>query len=365
MMPLHKKSGSRSDSSSFRPISVTPIIIRRIERLVQRKINWVIDPQLQRWQAGFRRRRNTRQQILFLQHQILSSILRPSQGGSHHNSQKEDRLYPVAFLDISRAFDSVPHDFLLLKLWKAGIDGNLLLFFRSFLSQRRFRVFSRNCMGDWNPVHAGVPQGAVLSPLLYALFINDCLPDPTSDTAFLSTAGHLLYADDIVLAPGRHGNLRQRHDQLQQCLTRLGSWAREWKVRFSATKSGCVWFHTKGTASSFVSATVNSLPPFSIPYSSSSSVPVPNSPNYQYLGVWLDNTLSPHAHVRHMKEKCRTVSNMLRSIQSPDGPPGFTVIRTLVLTMLLPRITYGIPFITPTTAQYAQLNHLLFRPLLT
>jgi len=365
MLPLHKKSGAKTECSSYRPISITPIIMRRVERLIERKIKWVLDPKLQRWQAGFRKRRNTRQQILYLQHQILSGILRPSQGGAHSHSTIQDRLYPVIFLDISRAFDSVPHDHLLLKLWKSGIDGNLLIFLRSFLSHRRFRVFTRNCMGAWNPVLAGVPQGAVLSPLLYALFINDCLPDPSRDAAFLSTPGHLLYADDIVIAPGVSGTLQQRHHHLQQCLDHLGSWAREWKVRFSATKSGCVWFHSTGTPSSAVVTHTHSLTPFNIPYSPTSSVPIPSTPNYQYLGVWLDHTLSPHTHFKHMKQKCLHVSNLLRSIQSPDGPPGFTVIRTLLLTMLLPRITYGIPFISPTAIQYAQLNHLLFRPLLT
>jgi hypothetical protein len=361
MLPLHKKGKPRRECGSYRPISLTSLLMRRIERLMEERVRDLIDTRLSRWQAGFRRRRSTRQQITMLLHRIQRGIARTAR---HRDSVP----YPVVFLDISRAFDSVPHEMLLLKLWRAGLRGADLQYFQAFVSGRRFRIMAHDCLGEWTAVLAGVPQGAVLSPPLYALFINDATPDAPLSVAFISDIGSLLYADDMTIAPPSDDHsVVHYHRALQRSLDYLGDWARRWGVRFSAAKSGCVWFR-RGAHLSYdeerALAHAHTLPPLRIPYNAQLDVEVPYVAKYQYLGVWLDEKLSARAHVAHLLDTCGTVSALLRSIQTRDGPPGFAVISTLVRTVLLPRITYGLPFIAPTPAEYARLNALLFRPLL-
>lgn len=362
---LPKKGGDLTECGSYRPISVTALLMRRVERLIEEKVKPILDQQLSRWQAGFRKRRSTRQQILLLQHRIAQSTSRDVR-----MSKVTGTPYPVVFLDISRAFDSVPHEYLLLKLWRAGLRGSLLGYFAAFLSDRRFRVVTHDLIGEWRMVRAGVPQGAVLSPIMYALFINDSIQLPGAAQAFVSDPGGLLYADDIALAPGMLGDARFRHHQLQEVLTELGAWACRWKVRFSAKKSGCVWFGKPSKIKSFAKEmeVARTLPQMKIPYvqkpeSINTVVQIPFVQAYQYLGVWLEQSLSPNPQYNHVLAKLRTASSLLRSVIRADGPPGFTVIRSITKMMLLPRVTYGLPFVSFSKRQYARLDSLLYHPM--
>ena len=358
LMPLLKKNGDPRQCGSYRPISITSLLMRRMERLMEDRVRDKLDKQLSPWQAGFRRCRSTRQQILFLQQRVARATRRSTSLG-------RATPYPVAFLDISRAFDSVPHKYLLHKLFRAGIHGHDLQFFAAFLTGRRFRIVTLNGMDDcWTEVLAGVPQGAVLSPLLYAVFINDSHEQASATVALKHSAGYLLYADDMALAPNTQLNVTERHAQLQEALTALGDWARKWGVRFSATKSGVMWFFQGGTAKHTLT-TARALPPLSIQHADGPAIHLPFVEAYQYLGVWLNAKLTSHTHFRHVLEKCTPMSALLRRVQSPDAPPGPDVVRALVKAVLLPRITYGLPFFTPTKQMCARLDALLFRPLQT
>ena len=172
----------------------------------------------------------------------------------------------------------------------------------------------------WTEVLAGVPQGAVLSPLLYAVFINDSHEQASATVALKHSAGYLLYADDMALAPNTQLNVTERHAQLQEALTALGDWARKWGVRFSATKSGVMWFFQGGTAKHTLT-TARALPPLSIQHADGPAIHLPFVEAYQYLGVWLNAKLTSHTHFRHVLEKCTPMSALLRRVQLPDAPP--------------------------------------------
>ena len=139
----------------------------------------------------------------------------------------------VVFCDISKAFDKVWHKGLLHKLESAGITGILLDWFKSYLSGRSQRVCIRGKQSDLAPILAGVPQGSILGPLLFLIFINDIISDIESNIR--------LFADDTCLYIDIDDPIEST-DALSRDLTKLSSWARKWKVDFSPSKTFSLMF---------------------------------------------------------------------------------------------------------------------------
>ena len=133
----------------------------------------------------------------------------------------------VIFLDLSKAFDSVPHERLLLKLNRHGIDGPLLQWFRYFLTNRMQRVVIRRKCSDWTLVKSGVPQGTILGPTLFIIYINDISTDLTSTVK--------IYADDTkIYRPISSPDVDI--PALQCDLDRMGIWANKWQMYFNPDK---------------------------------------------------------------------------------------------------------------------------------
>ena len=128
------------------------------------------------------------------------------------------------FLDLRKAFDSVPHTELLLKLWRIGITGKLWSWFREYLSQRQHYVHIDNTSSPLLPVKSGVPQGSILEPLLFLIYIND-LPE------CINYASCYLFADDSKVFK----SIFTTNDcsQLQTDLTSLEAWCNTWKLRLN------------------------------------------------------------------------------------------------------------------------------------
>ena len=124
-------------------------------------------------------------------------------------------------MDISKTFDKIWHDGLLYKLGSTGISGNLLNLFRSFLNDRYQRVVIHGQHSDWAPLLAGVPQGSILGPLLFLIYIND-LPDNLNSLV-------KLFADDASLFSTVHDPTLSA-EILNDDLNRISEWAHRWKM---------------------------------------------------------------------------------------------------------------------------------------
>ncbi|XP_071951181.1 uncharacterized protein [Antedon mediterranea] len=140
------------------------------------------------------------------------------------NSKKQ---CDVIYTDFSKAFDSVSHDLLIFKLSKFGLSGSLLSWFKSYLTNRQQRVVIGGETSDWLPVLSGVPQGSILGPLLFNLFIND-LP------LKFNHSESLLFADDLKLF--KVITTPQDAFSLQEDLNGLVEWTEKWGIKLNANK---------------------------------------------------------------------------------------------------------------------------------
>ena len=165
-------------------------------------------------QHGFRKRRSCEMQLLLSSNDFLKSL--------YSNTQTDAIL-----LDFAKAFDKVSHQRLLLKLQAIGIDGFTLRWIRSFLSQRDQTVVLEGSSSDTKPATSGVPQGTVLGPLLFLVYIND-LPQCV-------TSSHTrLFADDCLI----YKEIRSQADadKLQVDLDALQEWEQQWLMSFHPQK---------------------------------------------------------------------------------------------------------------------------------
>ena len=147
--------------------------------------------------------------------------------------KREVGAKPLIYLDFAKGFDTVPHKRLIHKLRAYGIRGKVLNWIKSFLSHRRQKVVLRNGCSNWEDVISGVPQGSILGPILFLLYVND-IPSIVASTA-------KVFADDTKL----YCHIQSREDcfKLQSDLNRLTVWSKNWLLKFNERK--CVALRIK------------------------------------------------------------------------------------------------------------------------
>ena len=185
IIPIHKVGKPLDSSASFRPISLTSCVSKLFERIILSHLLFFLESNsiLSPHRAGFRPGRSTLDQILYLSQSISDGFNKPRPGSRTI----------LSTIDFSKAFDSVWHPSLFHKLISAGLPPCFARWTRSFLSDRRASVVFQNHKSRSFRVRRGVPQGSVLGPVLFSLFINDL---PASLPSSVSCS---LYADDLAI----------------------------------------------------------------------------------------------------------------------------------------------------------------------
>ena len=299
------KSGDPSIPSNYRPISLLCCISKILEKLVFKKLfehfqaNSILSP----LQSGFTPGDSTINQLVHIYDFFCKSV----------DSGKEVR---AIFCDISKAFDRVWHRGLLLKLESAGVRGNILNWFKDYLSGRTQRVVIPGASSDLLSINAGVPQGSILGPLLFLLYINDIVTDIRSTIR--------LFADDTSLYI-----CVDDPDLAAHCLNSdmdiISEWARRWLVTFNPSK----------TESLLISRKTNS--PYHPPISFNDQT-ISEVRTHKHLGIVFSSDCSWTSHFAYIKQKAWTRINIMRKLQYTLDRKSLEIIYA---SFIRPIIEYG------------------------
>ncbi len=309
VIPLYKK-GESVDPDNYRPISLTNIISKCAESVVDAavqtfdSINHVTCPE----QHAFRVGHSTDTALI-----CISDLCRGHLNNGH--------VVTLCAVDFKKAFDSLKHKLLLKSVYNSGIRGNLYNWIESYLSKRTQVTVVNGCPSEPLPVVTGVPQGSVLGPRLFSLFMNS-LPKALAATGVEC----VIFADDLtIVAHGR--SLEECKAQLQSALRLLSLWSSRWQLAVHPEK--CELMPVGSSASAEQIAGLN------ISYN---DTPVPCVSTMKLLGVVLDCKLSYRDHVLSTISKAEQFVSMLRRLAHLPKEAR----RSLWLQKFLPAITYGI-----------------------
>jgi hypothetical protein len=200
----------------------------------------------------------------------------------------------IVFLDISKAFDRVWHKGLIWKLHRIGIRGKLLSWIENYLKERYQRVIINGQQSDWTRIIAGVPQGSVLGPLLFLVFINDI-------TSVINHCSIRLFADDTCLFI----TVDDRDiaaDLVNHDLYNIQEWANKWLVMFSPTKTEALTISNKSNADKHPNLELNGENVANVKY-------------HKHLGLMLAHNLRWNAHIDELVTKGTKSINMMKAFK--------------------------------------------------
>jgi hypothetical protein len=221
------------------------------------------------------------------------------------------------------------------KTHKLGITGSAWHWIRAFISNRRIATMYGDAKSDWHQLHCGVPQGSVLAPLLFNIYVND-LPEKLQGTSNSITP--LLYADDLaIFVKGKYNAESQM--QLTLALTRLSVWAKQWKVLFSMDKTNIVVFRSN-QAEIDVNGTCHLA-----------GQAIVQASSYKYLGLHLHEHMTWKEHEKHVLKKVRLSSHFITSLSVKSSAITAQTITRVCKAILYPQISYGWAFWKPSTAK--------------
>ena len=271
---LHKK-GSKSNPENYRPISLTAVCCKIMESIIRDSmVTYMLDNGLfADQQHGFVPNRSCMTQLLCVMEDWTKWL-------------DSGKCIDTIFLDFQKAFDSVPHERLQAKLAAYGILGKTANWIRNFLTNRRQRVVVENGKSEWANVISGIPQGSVLGPILFIIFIND-LPDVVSSTV-------QIFADDTKI----YRTINNIGDTiiLQEDLNKLQQWSTKWQLKFNAKKCKVMHLGSRNSKAEYAmeGTTLNTVI------------------EEKDLGVLIDEELKFHKHVSAAVAKANQILGIVK-----------------------------------------------------
>jgi len=301
--PIYK-SGDNDQFTNYRPVSVLSCISKILEKLVHKRLYSFINKNklLNANQFGFRENHSTAYALT----KIVDII-----------SQKLDLGDTVigTFLDLSKAFDTIDHDILIGKLNHYGIRGVSSLWFKNYLTNRKQSVKIGNTVSEMENITCGVPQGSILGPLLFILYINDC-------SNYLNNSELFMFADDTNLfSSGR--NIANLEESINAELNILSEWFKTNRLSLNIKKTHFMIFNKKRSIRN-VNILVNGTPIEQVQFT-------------DFLGITFDDHLNWKEHARRITKKLARKIGIINHLKKSLP---VRILPSLYSAFVLPQLQY-------------------------
>ena len=302
--PIHKK-GDKAVAGNYRPVSLTSQICKLCEKLVRDRLVSHLEEMLSNDQHGFRRGRSCLTNLLVTLEEWTKVY-------------DEGLPFDALYLDFQKAFDSVPAARLMYKLDKYGIRGKLFNWIENFLSDRKQRVCLNGSSSSWRPVTSGVPQGSVIGPILFLVFIND-MPGVIESKC-------KIFADDTKV----YHPITSLIDKttLQNDIDALVEWSKNWLLGFNENKCKVIHFGKKNPCYDYVMK----------------GKVLENVAEERDLGVLMSNNLSFSKHIAQCAAKANNILGMIKKTFSYLDKESFLV---LYKSFIRPHLEYCVQAWSP------------------
>lgn len=278
------KNGKKTDLNNYRPISILPVISKILEKLINFRLFNFLEKNnlLYNGQYGFRRSKDTEAAVM----DVVSNI---------QIQLDNDQKCTILSLDLCKAFDTVDHDILLKKLYSIGVRGSLHKWFQNYLCDRKQYVYLENNRSSLKDINCGVPQGSILGPVLFLIYINSL--SKVTLNGVLS-----LFADDttIIYFSSNHNEITNK---IKTDVDNIFIWLQQHKLTLNFNKSSFMNISKK---------TID-IPTLPINFNDKTI-------NYQktikFLGLYIDERLSWNAHIDKIRSKLAPLIGILFKIRN-------------------------------------------------
>jgi hypothetical protein len=305
VIPLFKK-GDEAVMANYRPISLLSIFNKLLEKLVFKRIASFVDANniMYKYQFGFRK------------HHSTSLALLDVIDGCYKNIDMNNKVIGIYF-DLQKAFDTVDHTILLHKLYNYGIRGVMFDWIKNYLTNRKQYTYVNNTSSSLSNVTFGVPQGSVLGPLLFTLYINDISNSVTGDKL-------KLFADDTNLFISGP-DITLLETEANDCLKKMELWFIANKLSLNTEKT-CYMIFTKNKHPISITLAINNYV-------------IKRVNNCKYLGVIIDDCLKWEDHIDMVYKKIVKFIGIFYKIRNLLPP---VCLRNMYYSFVHPHIIYGI-----------------------
>ena len=302
--PIYKK-GNKELCENYRPISLLPALSKILEKVMLKQINqyFTTNNLYYNSQYGFRKKHSTEHALIEFTDHIITSL-------------DKNETPTSIFIDLTKAFDCLDHDILLHKLRHYGLDDKALKLCTHYLSNRKQYIKLPDATSDLLSINTGVPQGSILGPFFFLLYIND-LPNSSDLIKFIT------YADDTTLLTTL--NPQTHNNNINNELSKVFKWFCSNKLSLNASKTKAITFHTPQRQIIPPILTINNQA-------------IENTDQTNFLGIIIDKHLSFKPHINKLTTKISQISGVLNKLKHfiPQQ-----ILKTIYQSLIIPHITYG------------------------
>ena len=301
------KAGNSNLVSNYRPIFLLPLLSKLIEKIIHKRIYQYLDDfdLLDHRQGGFRPKHSTAKTCSHFVNDLYTAM-------------NNNKFTIAVYIDAMKAFDTVNHSILLKKMYKLGIKGKLLDWVKNYLTERYQRTLANNVISKEKLITCGVPQGSVLGPLLFIIYINDI-------SNAVSNSRVSLYADDTVIYISHSDYITAVH-LIQTDLEGVYSWCDSNKLTINCKKTKFCLYGMRSI--------IRKGKMLDIKLSLNNQI-LEQVCSYKYLGLILDEHLNYNKHIKEMNKLVAHKLYLMSKIRKYITEPAcINIFKTMVLSLI-------------------------------